>query len=268
VEPSEFAPRPGSVTMPWGHSPLLWASLQRVLRECAGSTGVRVLDCGGGSGSSAVPLAALGAHVTVVDVSIDALGTLVRRAADAGVSDRIQSVQGEAENLIALFPEVRFDVVLAHEVLHNVVNLDGAIAQLAAVTRDGGMASIVVANPVAAVLGRALNGDLIGALQALERAVGGHLSLDTLTQRCASAGLIVESAEGLEVFSELVPGVELERAGARALLAELEAATATSRPYRDIATRLHLMARRDPKARETTLAAAAAPRTAAPAEGS
>ena len=40
----------------------------------------RVLDCGGGTGRFAVPLAAAGATVTVLDVSVDALATLRRRA--------------------------------------------------------------------------------------------------------------------------------------------------------------------------------------------
>jgi len=45
-----------------------------------------VLDVGGGSGTRAVPLAARGCTVTVVDTSIDALAMLRRRAAEAGVS--------------------------------------------------------------------------------------------------------------------------------------------------------------------------------------
>src|SRR5882757_2450951 len=58
-----------------------------------------VLDCGGGSGSLAVPMAELGAQVTVVDVSIDALATLTRRAAEAAVLDRVHALQGELESL-------------------------------------------------------------------------------------------------------------------------------------------------------------------------
>ncbi|MDQ1743527.1 MAG: hypothetical protein QOE23_1866, partial [Pseudonocardiales bacterium] len=104
-----------------GRSPLLWAGLSRIVQEQVKRAAVehaeqarpgwarpdgaqqigapRVLDCGGGSGGLAVPLAAEGAVVTVVDVSIDALATLMRRAAEAGVSDRVTAVQGEAESL-------------------------------------------------------------------------------------------------------------------------------------------------------------------------
>jgi SAM-dependent methyltransferase len=245
---------------PRGRSPLLWAGLQRILGDS--EYGVpRVLDCGGGSGSLAVPLAAQGATVTVVDVSIDALATLMRRAAEAGVSDRVTAVQGEAESLGELVAADSFDLVLAHEVLEDVQSPALVIRQLAAVLRPGGVLSVVVSNPVAGVLARVLTGDVTGALAALPRpalsehrsdegarsaAIGGpHLyDVEVLTHQCLSAGLQVESVEGLGVFTDLVPGIELERPGALAALAELETAVAGQPPYRDIASRLHLRARR------------------------
>jgi methylase of polypeptide subunit release factors len=59
----------------------------------------RVLDCGGGSGRLAVPLAVAGAYVTVIDISVDALAVLRRRAVESGVADRIVPVQGDVEAL-------------------------------------------------------------------------------------------------------------------------------------------------------------------------
>ena len=57
------------------------------------------LDVGGGTGGFAVPLAELGHRVTVVDPSPDALAALQRRAAEAGVADRVRAVQGDAAGL-------------------------------------------------------------------------------------------------------------------------------------------------------------------------
>lgn len=205
---------------------------------------MRLLDCGGGSGSLAVPLAGHGAAVTVVDVSIDALGILMRRATEAGVSDRVTAVQGEAESLTELMPGAEFDLVLAHGVLENVTHLDVAIGQLAAMTRPGGLVSVVVANPVAAVIGRALAGDVAGALASFRRQSDRGFDLASLDVRCRAAGLVVQRVDGLGVFTEIVPGIDLERPGALGALAELEAATAGLAPYRDIASRLHLIARR------------------------
>ena len=230
--------------VPRGQSRPLWLALSAVVRAHRGAGLLRILDCGGGSGSLAVPLAGLGTEVTVVDVSIDALGTLLRRAAEAGVSDRVTAVQGEAESLTELMPKAAFDLVLAHEVLDKVSSVGPALAQVAAVLRPGGVTSIVVGNPVAGVLGRALAGDVAGALAAFRRPDHEVLDLAALEAHCLAAGLAVESVEGIGVFTELVPGIDLERPGALIALTELEAATAALAPYRDIASRLHVMARR------------------------
>jgi SAM-dependent methyltransferase len=226
---------------PRGQSPQLWASLQTTL-AALGPGPLSILDCGGGSGSLAVPLAVGGAHLTVVDVSIDALGTLRRRAAEAQAAERVTAVQGEVESLSELVQPQSFDLVLAHDVLSNVADLGAALDQLVAALKPGGALSIVIGNPVALVLSRVLAGEVASALEALQ-APTGLLSLD-LEGACVSAGLTIESVRGLGVFSEIVPGIELERPGATAALAELERLTSATPPYRDIASRLHITARK------------------------
>ncbi|MGX7680420.1 class I SAM-dependent methyltransferase [Jatrophihabitans sp. DSM 45814] len=237
---------------PRGQSPQLWSTLRRLLSEHEAAAPVRLLDCGGGSGSLAVPLAQAGAEVTVVDVSIDALGTLVRRASEAGVSDRVMAVQGDVEALSDLLARATFDVVLAHEVLGSVASLPAAMAEIVAAIRPGGVVSIVVANPVAVVLGRALSGDVDGALTALHKSSESQFSLSSLQGLCEAAGLAIEQVDGVGVFSEIVPGIELERPGAMTALAELEAAASGLAPYRDIAARLHIVARRPVSNRPVT----------------
>lgn len=231
---------------PRGRSPLLWACLRQIVRDARDHRprAPRVLDCGGGSGSLAVPLAAQGAVVTVVDVSIDALATLMRRAAEAGVSDLVTAVQGEAESLADLVAADGFDLVLAHDVLEDVQNPALVMRQIAGVLRPGGVLSVVVANPVAGVLARVLAGDLAGAQSAYHRSSPYAHDAQSLAEQCQAAGLRVQRVEGLGVFTDLVPGIELERPGAIAALSELESAVAGRAPYRDIASRLHVLARR------------------------
>ncbi|MCW2522241.1 MAG: Methyltransferase type 12 [Frankiales bacterium] len=236
-----MAPDASPPITPRGQSPQLWSSLRATL-DGFGHEPVSILDCGGGSGSLAVPLAAGGAELTVVDVSIDALGTLMRRAGEAGAAERITALQGEVESLSELLGDQTFDVVLAHEVLANVVDVAGALAQLVAALKPGGALSVVIGNPVAAVLGRALAGDVAGALTLLRRPAG-LAGLD-LESACVAAGLRVETVRGIGVFSELVPGIELERPGATTALAELERLTSATPPYRDIASRVHVIARK------------------------
>jgi S-adenosylmethionine-dependent methyltransferase len=59
------------------------------------------------------------------------------------------------------------------------------------------------------------------------------------------AGLTVEQVHGVRVVADLVPGALLDtEPGALDALLSLELAAADRPPYRDIATQLHLLARR------------------------
>jgi S-adenosylmethionine-dependent methyltransferase len=211
---------------------------------------LEVLDCGGGSGSSAVPLAQAGARVTVVDVSADALATLRRRASEAGVDDQVRAVQGDVEALGEVVPAAAFDLVLAHEVLEAVDRPDTALAAVVAATCASGRVSIVIANPVAGVLARVLAGDIGSALLELRALTGpmrGPLDVTALRAMCDQLGLAVEQIHGVGVFSEFVPGSELDAghaAPAGDALAQMEQLAADHSPYREIASRIHVLARR------------------------
>jgi SAM-dependent methyltransferase len=221
--------------------------LTESMRSVAGSGAEpAVLDCGGGSGSTAVPLALAGARVTVVDVSPDALATLRRRAAEAGVDDLVEAVQGDAEALAGLVPAASFDLALAHGVLEE-VDPEVALAGIAAAVRPGGLISLLISNPVASVLSRALSGDVASALLEL-RALPSSFDLAALHAVCARLGLVVEQVHGVGVFTEWVPGTDADPSASGApddeALAELEGLAAGRSPFREIASRVHVLARR------------------------
>jgi SAM-dependent methyltransferase len=220
-----------------------------------------VLDVGGGSGVWAVPLATAGCIVTVIDPSPDALAVLRRRAVEAGCAERIAGVQGDTDVLAELVAAGAADLVLAHGVLEVVDDATAAVHALAAATAPGGVLSVLVANRFAAVLTRAMAGRLADARELLDdpdgrvpsRDDGGHDALrrrlDTVRLRALlhDAGLIVELLQGDGVVTDLVPGAILEaNPGAAEALAELELRAAVTPPLRDIASRLHAMARRPP----------------------
>jgi SAM-dependent methyltransferase len=210
----------------------------------------QVLDCGGGSGSSAVPLAQAGARVTVVDVSVDALATLHRRAAEAGVDQLVHPLQGDVEALGEIVPEASFDLVLAHGVLEAIDHPAVALAGIAAAVRPSGRVSLLVNNPVASVLARALAGDVGTALlelRAMDGTPAGPLDIVSVRTICEQVGLVVERLQGIGVFTELVAGAELDhRPDAVDDLADLEELASRRPPFRDIASRIHLLARRTP----------------------
>lgn len=214
-----------------------------------------VLDVGGGSGVWAVPLASAGCSVTVVDPSPNALATLQRRADDAGVAERISAVQGDSDALEAVGPAGGADLVLGHGLLEYVDDVPATLRALAASTAPGGAVSVLVANRHAAVLARALAGRMGEALR-LFRDPDGRLDgpsgetmqrrfdNDALQRVLSEAGLVVEVVQGQDVLRDLVPGHLLEPGtGASEALAELEVAASSQAPLRDIATRLHALAR-------------------------
>jgi SAM-dependent methyltransferase len=224
-------------------------------RERRGGEPPRVLDVGGGSGVWAVPLAVADCVVTVVEPSPNALATLQRRAQEAGVAGRITAVQGDTDALGELVAAGEADLVLGHGLLEVVDDADAATAALATAAAPGGAVSVLVANRYAAVLHRAIAGRLVDARRLLDDAAGQLAGTkDPLLRRfdiaglealMAAAGLQVELLQGYGIVSDLVPGSVLESTpGAAEALAELELAAATRPPLRDVAARLHVLARR------------------------
>lgn len=228
----------------------VWAVLHRELDRQAGRA-LTVLDVGGGTGGFAVPLAEAGHQVTVVDASPDALAALTRRAADARVADRVRAVQGDGDALAGLIPPSSADLILCHAVLEVVDDPAGVVASIATALRPGGAVSVLVAGRAAAVLGRAVNGHLATASALLTDPDGRAGQRDTLRRRydvetatalLRGAGLEVEQTHGVRVLVDLVPSAVVE-SDPQAML-DLELALSDRPPFRDIASQLHLFARR------------------------
>jgi S-adenosylmethionine-dependent methyltransferase len=213
-----------------------------------------VLDVGGGSGAWAVPLARMGCAVTVVDNSPNALAALHRRARDAGVPELVTAVQGDVDALAEAAPANGADLVLGHGLLEVVDDAASAVAALRQAAAPGSAVSVLVAGRYAAVLGRALGGRLAEARALLtdpDGRLGPHDALrrrlDTATLRglLEAGGLRVELLQGDGVIESWVPGsVRDGSPAATVAVAELEELAATATPLRDVATRLHVLARR------------------------
>ncbi len=228
---------------------VVWAALRAELDRATGP--LTVLDVGGGTGGFAVPLATAGHSVTVVDASPDALAALTRRAAEAGVADRVRAVQGDGDALAELVAPESADLVLCHSLLEVVDDPGTVVKALAATLRPGGAASVLVANRVAAVLSKAIGGHLAVATALLTDPEGAAGTRETVRRRfdlhsattlLLAGGLVVEQIHGVRVVADLLPGAVLE--GQNEALLAFELAASALSPYRDVATQLHLFARR------------------------
>lgn len=250
---------------------LIWRVLQDAIADLTAALRrdeLDVLDIGGGTGGIAVPLAEMGHRVTVVDTSPDSLAALERRAAEAGVQARVRGVQGDAANVPDLFTDQlrpagpraeasaddRFDLVVCHSVLEIVDDPAAVVAAVARSLRTGGLASVVTANAVAAALHRAIAGRFDEALHVLRDPLGRYGHSDPIPRRFAlsdvrslieAAGLTVIATHGARVFADVVPAGSLDSdPQAAATLVELELEAADVPALRDIASALHLIARR------------------------
>jgi len=229
---------------------VVWEVLSAVLAEA--DRGLVVVDAGGGTGGFAVPLAEAGHTVTVVDPSPDSLAALERRAAERGLA--VAALQGDLADLSSLVPAGSADLVLCHSVLEVVDDPAAALAAVADVLVPGGRLSLLVANRDAAVLARALAGRPEEAAHALTDPHGRWGAADGTARRWTpasiaelvhEAGLSVEQVHGVRTVSDLVPSALLDtEPGAGAALLALERALSDRAPFRDLATQLHLLARK------------------------
>lgn len=234
-----------------------------------GRSRLDIVDAGGGTGGSAVPLAGQGHTVTVIDPSPDSLAAAQRRAAEMSV--QLRAVQGDVGDLAAVIGEQNADLVLCHSVLEYVDSPAAAMSTVASVLRPGGAVSVLATSAVAAVIHRALAGRFDEARRLLAAAGGTaagatttaagsraagpgaradgqpeagprRFTLAEVTGLIEGAGLRPGAAHGIRVFTDLVPGsfADVDPGAADALLV-LEQAASTHPAFHDFAAQFHVL---------------------------
>lgn len=236
----------------------IWSSVDGLVSRRAAELGrpLRVLDLGGGTGGLAVPLAERGHEVTVVDPSPDALASLSRRCAEAGVAERVTAVQGDADTLAEILGGQEVDLACCHGILEVVDSPQAALSSVVAVLAPGGCVSIVAAQRLAAVLARVLTGQFAQAHHALVSEDGRWGAGDPLPRRfdqqdltdlVTGVGLTVEDCHGVRLFSDLVPSALLDSEADRAALLALEEEASRHRRFPflgQLGAGLHILASR------------------------
>ena len=129
----DLAPVLGRESRPWNS---YWFFYQRV-RELRTTVDQHLLDFGCGSGNATVLFATLGYEVSGFDISPNNVDHTRRRAERYGLSDRVHTEVGVAEQLP--YPNGHFDVIAGIDVLHH-VDIPRAIAECRRVLKPGGSA--------------------------------------------------------------------------------------------------------------------------------
>lgn len=187
---------------PWGR--IRFAVVEETLRRQVVELGggpLRVLDVGGGDGRDAVPLAAAGHHVTIVDPAERWLAEGRQRADDAGVAGRIDTVVGGLDDLSSLPTD--FDLVLCHFVLHYRSPDPTDLTRLVSRVRPGGRLSVMAPNAAARVVMTLTREGPAAAREELTTLAGDTMvshTFNSVSRRIAADDLAVDlQAAGLRV---------------------------------------------------------------------
>ena len=240
-------------------SDLSFANLQDFLptRTTRSST---ALDLGCGTGATAIRLAALGFHVTLLDFSEDMLELAKRAAREAEVTDRIALKCGDASQLMTLFPSRSFDVIVCHNVLEYLDDPASVVSAARDMLRDASaVLSILVRNQAGEVLKAAIqSGDLAAAENNLtaewgqESLYGGRVRLftpDLLRSLLKAASLAMIAERGVRVVSDYLPS-SISRAAEYNRIFELERKLGSRPEFSAIARYTHYFAHRPDPATE------------------
>jgi len=122
---------------------ITWQHVRRFLPR---SRDARILDAGGALGYWSVRLAHAGYSVVLLDSSEECLAAARKRVHAAGVAAKVELAQGDVTDLRE-FSEGAFDMTLAlEEPLSLASDPEMAVAEMALVTKSGGLVAASVAN--------------------------------------------------------------------------------------------------------------------------
>jgi S-adenosylmethionine-dependent methyltransferase len=236
-------------------SDLAFANLQDFLPPPARAEhSLCALDLGCGTGATAVRLARLGLHVTLLDASVPMLDFAMRAAREAGVTERIALKHGDAAQFASLFHAESFDVILCHNILEYVDDPCAVLCSAARALRDpSSVISILVRNRAGEVLKAAIqDGDLAATEQNLN-AEWGHESLygarvrlftaESLQAMLLESSLAVAVERGVRVMSDYLPP-RVSRNDEYQRILELERKLGSRPEFAAVARYTHCLAQR------------------------
>jgi S-adenosylmethionine-dependent methyltransferase len=233
-------------------SDLVFANLQDFLCLQA-KPSLCALDLGCGTGATAVRLARLGIHVTLLDSSAAMLDIAKGAAREAGVTDKIVLQHGDATRLANLFNIRSFDLILCHNILEYCDDPGAVLCGAARALRDSSaILSVLVRTQAGEVFKSAIQaGDLAAAKNGLtaewgqESLYGGRVRLftpDRLRAMLREAPTAPFAERGVRVLADYLPP-RISRSADYEQIFELERELGSRAEFAAIARYSHTLAR-------------------------
>jgi 2-polyprenyl-3-methyl-5-hydroxy-6-metoxy-1,4-benzoquinol methylase len=206
----------------------------------------RILDAGGGTGAFAIPLAALGHDVTMLEPEDEWLTLAKQHAAEEGAN--VHFIPGRAEHAPDLV-DGPFDAILCHVVLAYVDRPGQVLSALRTVAADGALLSSMEKNRHGLPVRPGIRGDYVTAVKLLDDpyAAGGlgivnrAFSPAELRSILLATGWRTEWWGGVRLFSDSAPEPEDDETF-RSLL-ELDREAGRREPLRRMTRFVHVLAR-------------------------
>jgi SAM-dependent methyltransferase len=233
-------------------SDLAFATLEDFL-PLQGKDLLCALDLGCGTGATAVRLARLGFHVTLLDSSPAMLDIAKRTAREAEVTDKVVMRQGDATQLTNLFDTRSFDLILCHNILEYCQDPRSVLRGAARALRDSSaILSVLVRNQAGEVFKAAIQaGDLAAAKNGLtaewaeESLYGGRVrlfTLDSLRGMLRELSLATIAERGVRVLADYLPP-RISRSAEYQRIFELERKLGSRPEYAAVSRYTHCLSR-------------------------
>ncbi len=225
------------------------------LKELAADKPLEILDAGGGMGQIARWLAAMGHRVTLCDISIEMLQAASAANQEAGLEQNIELLHSPLQELPALLPGRRFDLILLHGVIEWMETPADALRQLVPMLKAGGAVSLLYFNRSKLILKWGINGQL---QKATSGKGGRSRTLTPSNPLCetdllpvfAECGLDPSSKAGIRIFYGFFTGMVKNRPACQTTI-DLEIQYCHTEPFASLGEHTHFILRKIADATDT-----------------
>lgn len=228
--------------------------ISNLLRH-VGSSGLRILDAGGGNGYACIPFAQNGCQVVVADYSEAMLTDGRKLMSGLGLDESVSFVLTGLEDLPSVIRDRDFDVVLCHNVLQYVESIPRVLRSILGLLKPQGIVSIICLNRYSIAYHQAfLRGDLraakaaIGATETnsiIFESAARAFAVDEMVKLLEAEGCVIQADYGLRCMIDYWGDNERKtEPNTLAQLVELELALSAEYPYKLLARFFQVIAQK------------------------